>query len=103
MTPTPGATAHLTPDRWARATRHLIRKALAEFSHERLLHPVRAPGTSAYTVSGDSGTTTYRFTATRLALDHWHIDPASITRHRDGARLPWTRSPSSPSCAPPWA
>ena len=30
-------TDHLTPERWAAANRHLIRKALAEFSHERIL------------------------------------------------------------------
>ncbi|WP_143665256.1 hypothetical protein, partial [Streptomyces cacaoi] len=30
------AVAHLTPERWAQATRLLVRKALAEFTHERL-------------------------------------------------------------------
>ena len=33
------AVAHLSPHRWARANRLLIRKALAEFAHERLLTP----------------------------------------------------------------
>ena len=79
-TATATATAHLTPALWARATRHLIRKALAEFSHERLLHP--AGDGPHYTVRSDDGRTEYRFRADRLALDHWHIDPASITRHR---------------------
>ena len=37
MTTTTGAVAHLTPERWATAGRQLIRKALAEFTHERLL------------------------------------------------------------------
>jgi siderophore synthetase component len=82
------ATAHLTPSLWKQATRHLIRKALAEFAHERLLHPVQDG--PHHTVRSDDGATAYRFTATRLTLDHWHIDPASITRHRtaDGAELP---------------
>ena len=35
------AATHLTPERWAAANRHLIRKALAEFSHERILVPER--------------------------------------------------------------
>ncbi|MBY8880809.1 IucA/IucC family protein [Actinacidiphila acidipaludis] len=88
---TDGATAHLTPERWQRATRHLIRKALAEFSHERLLTPVPlgpAPSTPGgprgYRVTSDDGRTAYRFTAELLALDHWHIDPASITRRAAG-------------------
>ncbi|MEV5821725.1 GNAT family N-acetyltransferase [Micromonospora harpali] len=93
------AVAHLTPDTWARANRLLVRKALAEFSHERLLTPEPVgpapepdgpdPGASAdYEVTSDDGTVTYRFAARRLALDHWHIDPASITRRRDGVELP---------------
>ena len=28
---------HLGPERWATANRHLVRKALAEFLHERIL------------------------------------------------------------------
>jgi siderophore synthetase component len=80
MAPSTTATAHLTPALWERATRHLIRKALAEFAHERLLHP--AGQGPHYAVRSDDGGTEYRFRADRLALDHWHIDPASITRHR---------------------
>ncbi|MFI1095254.1 IucA/IucC family protein [Streptomyces sp. NPDC020917] len=85
------ATAHLTPEHWERATRHLLRKALAEFAHERLLTPVplgAAPGAPGgrrrYAVASDDGRTAYRFTAELLALDHWHIDAASLTRHRIG-------------------
>ncbi|MFG2738304.1 IucA/IucC family protein [Streptomyces harbinensis] len=84
------ATAHLTPELWENAERRLIRKALAEFSHERLLTPTEEPGRPGhYTVPTDDGALTYRFTARRYALDHWHIDADSITRHdRDGTRLP---------------
>ncbi|WP_052850073.1 IucA/IucC family protein [Streptomyces avicenniae] len=83
-------TAHLTPALWARAERHLIRKALAEFSHERLLTPRQDPTDGRYSVTTDDDTVTYRFTATRHALDHWHIDAEGITRERtaDGAPLP---------------
>ncbi|MFF2845616.1 IucA/IucC family protein [Streptomyces sp. NPDC058001] len=98
-TPTSSAAdsvAHLTPDRWAAATRHLLCKALSEFTHERLIapEPLIAPeGTKVdghYRVPTDDGSVDYRFTARRLALDHWHIDPASITRHRtaDSTELP---------------
>ncbi|MGW0218074.1 IucA/IucC family protein [Micromonospora chokoriensis] len=82
---------HLTPDRWARANRLLVRKALAEFTHERLLTPEPVPGTDDrqwYEVSSDDGTVTYRFAARVFALEHWQIDADSITRHRDGTSTP---------------
>ncbi|MCI3276563.1 IucA/IucC family protein [Streptomyces cylindrosporus] len=78
--------AHLSPERWEKANRLLIRKALAEFAHERLIAPERDGDT--YVVRSDDGLTRYRFTATRRALDHWQVDAGSITRHRDGAELP---------------
>ncbi|MFE0764849.1 IucA/IucC family protein [Streptomyces smyrnaeus] len=83
------AVSHLTPERWARATRLLVRKALAEFSHERLLRPTPLDdGENRYAVRSDDGATEYRFTARRFALDHWQVDADSVTRHRDGAELP---------------
>ncbi|MER7234136.1 IucA/IucC family siderophore biosynthesis protein [Streptomyces olivaceus] len=81
------AVAHLTPEHWEEAGRLLIRKALAEFTHERLLTP-EPDGAQGYAVRSDDGGTTYRFTATVRALDHWQVDAASITRHRDGGELP---------------
>ncbi|WP_405888580.1 IucA/IucC family siderophore biosynthesis protein [Streptomyces sp. NBC_01136] len=81
------AVAHLSPERWARANRLLIRKALAEFAHERLITP-EADRDGGYVVRGDDGLTRYRFTATVRALDHWQVDAESITRHRDGVELP---------------
>ncbi|WP_371615981.1 IucA/IucC family siderophore biosynthesis protein [Streptomyces sp. NBC_00454] len=81
------AVSHLSPELWARANRALVKKALAEFSHERLLAP--APlGDSRYSVLSDDGSVEYRFTAALHALDHWAVDEASVTRHRDGAQLP---------------
>ncbi|MFH8366038.1 IucA/IucC family protein [Streptomyces sp. NPDC018031] len=79
--------AHLTPELWARAGRQLIRKALAEFAHERLLDPLPLPD-GGWSVRSDDEATEYRFAARRLALDHWQVDAGSITRHRDGAELP---------------
>jgi siderophore synthetase component len=80
------AVAHLSPEHWEQAGRLLVRKALAEFAHERLIVP--EPDGGHYTVRSDDGLTSYRFTATRHALDHWEVDPASISRHREGAELP---------------
>ncbi|MFH8724116.1 IucA/IucC family protein [Streptomyces termitum] len=79
--------AHLTPERWAEAERALIRKGLAEFAHERLLHPQEL-GESRYRVVADDGVTEYRFTADRFALDHWQVYPESISRHRGDEQLP---------------
>ncbi|MFF7470363.1 IucA/IucC family protein [Streptomyces sp. NPDC008092] len=78
--------AHLSPERWEKANRLLIRKALAEFAHERLITP--EPDGPSYVVRSDDGLTRYRFTAVRRALDHWQVDAESITRTRDGAELP---------------
>ncbi|MFD8232672.1 IucA/IucC family protein [Streptomyces sp. NPDC059696] len=80
------AVAHLSPHRWARANRLLIRKALAEFAHERLITPEQDG--EDYVVRSDDGLTSYRFTATRRALDHWQVDAESITRHRNGTEVP---------------
>jgi siderophore synthetase component len=79
--------AHLTPERWADANRALIRKALAEFTHERLLNPQEL-GEGRYRVLSDDGATEYRFTADRFALDHWQVYAESISRHRGDERLP---------------
>ncbi|MFF0177377.1 IucA/IucC family protein [Micromonospora profundi] len=82
---------HLTPQRWARANRLLVRKALAEFTHERLITPQPVPGDDDrqwYEVRSDDGTVTYRFAARLLALKHWQVDADSITRRRDGTSLP---------------
>jgi len=81
------AVAHLSPERWEKANRLLIRKALAEFAHERLITP-EATADGRFEVRCDDGLTRYRFTAARHALDHWQVDAGSITRTRDGAELP---------------
>lgn len=80
------AVAHLSPDRWATANRLLVRKALAEFAHERIIAPEKDG--DQYVVRSDDGLTRYTFTARVRALDHWQVDAESITRHRDGRELP---------------
>ncbi|MFJ9103499.1 IucA/IucC family protein [Streptomyces sp. NPDC102405] len=80
------AVAHLSPEHWETANRLLVRKALAEFAHERLIEPEETDK-DHYVVRSDDGRTRYDFTAVRRALDHWQIDADSITRHREGAEL----------------
>ncbi|MEV1286564.1 IucA/IucC family siderophore biosynthesis protein [Micromonospora sp. NPDC049679] len=87
---------HLRPENWARANRLLVRKALAEFAHERLLTPeptaaapaVASTGERHYLVRSDDGEVAYRFAARLLALNHWQIDTDSITRRRGDTELP---------------
>lgn len=81
--PTPG---HLTPDRWATASRHLLRKAISEFAHEWMLVPTPA-GPGEYVLVADDGVTEYRFAATQRALGHWSVPAEGIRRHRDGVAL----------------
>ena len=82
---------HLTPRTMQRAHRRLVAKALAEFSHERLLTP--RPVTDDGGPGGErsapfheirAGESTYRFHAHRHELDHWVVDPWSVVRERDG-------------------
>lgn len=74
------ASDHLTPEAMERAHRFLIAKALAEFSHERLLVPEPIGHDHQVTIGG----TRYRFHAHRYELDHWVVEPWSITRAVDG-------------------
>lgn len=92
---TANAAAHLTPERWAAANRHLVRKALAEFSHERILAPellspdsAQPGGLAGYRVVSDGGAVEYRFSARELALEHWSIDGASVRCVRSGQDAP---------------
>ncbi|MET8838010.1 IucA/IucC family siderophore biosynthesis protein [Micromonospora sp. NPDC004540] len=87
MTTPSAAVDHLTPELWAAANRQLVRKALAEFAHERLVTP-EPQGGGHYRVRGDDGTAEYRFAARQLSLNHWWIDPAGLTRHVAGRAAP---------------
>ncbi|WP_342593905.1 GNAT family N-acetyltransferase [Salinicola lusitanus] len=87
------ASAHLRPDRWRRANRDLLCKAISEFAHERLLQPVAeteidANGWADYVLVTDSDDIRYRFRARRMALDHWWIDKGTLAKTRDGASQP---------------
>jgi siderophore synthetase component len=62
---------HLRPEAIAFAHRRLIAKAIAEFSHERLITPVPLGG-DRFEVGANT------FTATRHPLEHWVIDPESL-------------------------
>lgn len=74
---------------WQAVNRDLVRKGLAEFSHERILHPILAEQHGewgCYELTTALGAVVYRFKARRLPLDHWDIDPASIEKQVHGRR-----------------
>ncbi|MCC8906999.1 GNAT family N-acetyltransferase [Curtobacterium sp. GD1] len=79
-----GPAAHLRPEHLEPAQRHLVAKAIAEFTHERLVQP--QPDGDAWRL--DAGESTYRFRARRHVLEHWSIDETSLTRTRAGAAAP---------------
>lgn len=91
--PSPAACgSHLQPSTWAAVNRHLVAKALAEFSHELLLQPVplerHDKGWESYSVQADDPDIEYLFRAQRLELDHWWIDRSSIRKLYRGGELP---------------
>jgi len=83
---------HLRPDLAERAHRHLVAKAIAELTHERLLAPraevwpVEANGPGEYALPVADGSVEYRFVARRYALEHWVLDEASIRRTTTAGR-----------------
>ncbi len=77
-------TAHLTPAAMARAHHHLVAKAIAELSHERLLAPSEAGDHWRL----DLGASTWTFTARRHPLEHWAVDAASVRRTVAGEPAP---------------
>ncbi|WP_411375313.1 IucA/IucC family protein [Arthrobacter sp. MPF02] len=85
------AAPHLSPERWEQANRHLLRKALAEFSHERILAPelvTGVEGSGTYRLRSGDGVHEYLFKARILELEHWSIDAASIRHVQDGTEAP---------------
>lgn len=71
-------TAHLSPYYWEKANRHLLRKIIAELSHEEILQPRQLDVQTFLVTAGD--TLRYEFTARRLMVDHWLIDGESLKR-----------------------
>lgn len=85
-TDVPGG-AHLTPDAMAHAHRALVRKALAEFAHERLVAPEPDPVAGPDRWVLRAGPSSYRFRARRLALEHWAVEAPTLVREQDGAEV----------------
>ncbi|GAA1486319.1 GNAT family N-acetyltransferase [Brachybacterium fresconis] len=77
--------AHLAAEHGAAAHRHLVAKALAEFSHERLLRP-EPTGEDTWQLT--AGPSCYTFRAQVLPLEHWLLEQDTLERTVDGAPRP---------------
>ena len=74
---------HLKPHIWQKVNRHLVCKAIAEFSHEQLFTLLAeteqdAQGWANYRLATDNIDKYYTFRAKRMALRHWRIDKDSL-------------------------
>lgn len=103
------AAAHLAPGPMAAAQRHLVAKAIAEFTHERLVAPVLVADAASRAGAGSAGvpappdprdgsyelvahhlgsTVVHRFRARRHELEHLVVDEPTLTRTVDGVPAP---------------
>jgi siderophore synthetase component/RimJ/RimL family protein N-acetyltransferase len=78
--------SHLSGDNWSLANRMLIRKAIAEFAHEKIIAPTDL-GNGRFSLAVPGGEADYQFTARRLALDHWEIAADSLLKQENGHPL----------------
>jgi len=83
--------SHLRPEIWREVNAALIRKAISEFAHERLLKPILSGGDGPwgeYFLCGDDNRIQYRFRARILALHHWDIQTSSLAKTVAGVEAP---------------
>lgn len=79
--------SHLSPAVWQKVNRLHLRKILAEFAHERIITPAliaKEEYWNTYRLSSRDGKSVYDFKARILALNHWYINTASITKTHMG-------------------
>ncbi|PWF62292.1 IucA/IucC family protein [Shewanella sp. BC20] len=75
----PHVPAHLMPEYWQAANRHLVKKILCEFTHEKIITPQiyrQAAGINHYELRLKD--CTYYFSARHYQLDHLEIEAGSI-------------------------
>ncbi|WP_374564059.1 IucA/IucC family siderophore biosynthesis protein [Ideonella sp.] len=92
-TDTTPTAAHLVPEVWQQANRHLVRKAIAEFAHEQVLvpetlGPASRKGWQHYRLVSPDGLAVYEFDAQPMPLRHWRVDARSVQKTLDGQAVP---------------
>lgn len=80
------AVSHLNPSVWETVNKKYIRKAIAEFSHEKLFKPtlIEEGAFSSYVIYTSDKKTQYSFKAKKLKLEHWWILEDSIIKVENG-------------------
>lgn len=77
------AVRQLDPQTWEKVNRQLLRKTLAELTHERLLEPQKMNDEGRYQLISDDDHCRYEFEAQLMALNHWLIKPESIQKYKN--------------------
>ena len=81
--------AHLTPQHWQAANRHLVKKILCEFTHEKIISPqIYAQGAKVNHYELRLNDCTYYFSARHYQLDHLDIATDSIRVTSAGTERP---------------
>lgn len=85
----PHMPAHLTPQHWQAANRHLVKKILCEFTHEKIITPqIYAQGAKINHYELRLNDSTYYFSARHYQLDHLEIAADSIRVTSAGTERP---------------
>lgn len=85
----PHVPAHLTPQHWQAANRHLVKKILCEFTHEKIITPqIYAQGAKINHYELWLNDSTYYFSARHYQLDHLEIAADSIRVTSAGTERP---------------
>lgn len=85
----PHVPAHLTPQHWQAANRHLVKKILCEFTHEKIITPqIYAQGAKINHYELWLNDSTYYFSARHYQLDHLEIATDSIRVTSAGTERP---------------
>lgn len=85
----PHVPAHLTPQHWQAANRHLVKKILCEFTHEKIITPqIYAQGAKINHYELRLNDSTYYFSARHYQLDHLEIAADSIRVTSAGTERP---------------
>lgn len=76
----------LDPAVWRGVNQRYLARAIAELLHERMITAEVEDTTAglALTIAGDAPGVRWRCRARRRALDHWHVEPASVVREVGG-------------------
>lgn len=85
----PHVPTHLTPQHWQAANRHLVKKILCEFTHEKIITPqIYAQGAKINHYELRLNDSTYYFSARHYQLDHLEIAADSIRVTSAGTERP---------------